>query len=468
MQQPGARSDDVLQRRLGHRPRKPPPPTRHVDHARERRPTRSSRGRTAISTSKPRSWPLVTEDTIFIGDSGRGIVALDRATGCERWVHADRGEISSAILHTRIGEQTALIFLDRLQGVFAIDATDGTLIWNARVDDQPIPMYSGTPVVHDGVVYAPLSSLEIGLAIIPLYGCCTTSGGMAAFDVQTGKKLWFRPTIEEAAQQTGRHWLFVEEYGPSGAPVWGAPLLDAAPRHRLFRDGSELQPAGDRDERCDLRAEERDRREGVGTPIHRRGCVQRRVRRAVPPPELPPAEGARRRLRRAADAGAHRRRTRTADRGTEVGGYLCVESRYRRGRLAQPPRPRRQLGWHPLGIGGERRERIRLRADQRYRSEQRSNARTATWLVRARCGHRRRSSGGTRASAVAPSASASAVCPRRSRRRPTSSSRAASTGFSRSTTRRTATWCGRTTAGSRSPPSMASKPRAVRTTRTDR
>ncbi|HEY6599296.1 MAG TPA: PQQ-binding-like beta-propeller repeat protein, partial [Pseudomonadales bacterium] len=94
------------------------------------------------------------------------------------------------------------------------------------VDDQPIPMYSGTPVIHNGVVYAPLSSLEIGLTIIPIYGCCTTSGGMAAFDLQTGKKLWFRPTIEEPAKQTGRHWLFVEEYGPSGAPVWGAPMLD--------------------------------------------------------------------------------------------------------------------------------------------------------------------------------------------------------------------------------------------------
>ena len=90
-------------------------------------------------TSKPRSWPLVTEDTIFIGDSGRGIVALDRATGCERWVHENRREISSAILPTRIGERTAFIFLDRLQGVFAIDATDGTLIWNARVDDEPVP-----------------------------------------------------------------------------------------------------------------------------------------------------------------------------------------------------------------------------------------------------------------------------------------------------------------------------------------
>src|SRR5262245_58740945 len=51
-----------------------------------------------FATKKPRSWPLVTEDTIFIGDTGRGIVALDRATGCTRWVHEHQGEISSAIL----------------------------------------------------------------------------------------------------------------------------------------------------------------------------------------------------------------------------------------------------------------------------------------------------------------------------------------------------------------------------------
>ena len=49
---------------------------------------------------------------------------------------------------------------------------------------------------------------------------------MAAFDIETGKQLWYLPTIEEPAQVTGSHYLFVEEWGPSGAPVWSAPTLD--------------------------------------------------------------------------------------------------------------------------------------------------------------------------------------------------------------------------------------------------
>ena len=34
----------------------------------------------ALATDAPRSMPLVTEDSIFIGDSGRGLLALDRET----------------------------------------------------------------------------------------------------------------------------------------------------------------------------------------------------------------------------------------------------------------------------------------------------------------------------------------------------------------------------------------------------
>src|SRR5262245_41462588 len=55
-----------------------------------------------FANTKPRSWPLVSEDTIFIGNSGLGVVALDRKSGCTRWVHEQSGEIASAILHAKI------------------------------------------------------------------------------------------------------------------------------------------------------------------------------------------------------------------------------------------------------------------------------------------------------------------------------------------------------------------------------
>ena len=179
-----------------------------------------------LHNTTPRAYPLVTGDTIFIGDSGLGVVALARDTGCQRWLYAHEGYIASALLHARVGARDLLIFNDRIAGVYALDASNGTLVWHTHLDDEPLPWYSGTPLIHGARLYVPIASQEVGLALNPFYGCCTTSGGMAALDLATGAKIWYRPTIEAPAQQTGDHWFFVQKYGPSGAPVWGAPSFD--------------------------------------------------------------------------------------------------------------------------------------------------------------------------------------------------------------------------------------------------
>ncbi len=179
-----------------------------------------------LASTTPRSYPLVTEDTIFVGDGGRGLVALERFSGCERWVHEHKGPISSAILKAQIGTRKVLIFTDRMEGVFALDAINGELIWHTTVKNEPVPIYSGTPLVTKDAVFVPVASMEVGLAVNPFYGCCTTSGGMDAFDINTGEKLWYLPTIEAKAEVTGSHFWFVQEYGPSGASVWAAPSYD--------------------------------------------------------------------------------------------------------------------------------------------------------------------------------------------------------------------------------------------------
>jgi len=186
-----------------------------------------------LASTSPRSLPLVSEDTVFVGDGPRGVVALDRETGCERWLYPHDGPISSAIVPAVVGERVAILFNDRRKGIFAIDAGNAELIWNTAIDDQPIPWYSGTALPVGDTLYAPISSVEVAIAMNPLYGCCTTSGGMAAFDLATGEKRWFLPTIPDAPKRTGSHWLFVSKYGPSGAAVWGAPSYDAA-RNRIY------------------------------------------------------------------------------------------------------------------------------------------------------------------------------------------------------------------------------------------
>lgn len=191
----------------------------------------------ALGGQAPRSHPLITQDTIYIGSDGVGVIALDRESGCERWRFAHNGPIGSAIVPGRIEARPILIFNDRTSGVFAIDATDGEFIWHASIDDEPIPWYSGTPLVAGQSVYLPISSLEVGLAANPLYGCCTTSGGMAALDIATGQKRWYLPTIAEPAEKTGSHYLLVSRYGPSGAAVWGTPSIDADSNLLFFGTG---------------------------------------------------------------------------------------------------------------------------------------------------------------------------------------------------------------------------------------
>ena len=181
----------------------------------------------ALATYSPRSMPLVTEDTVFVGDSGRGLLALDRETGCVRWEFAHGGEIGSAILHQQTAEGVRLLFADRQQGIFAVDARDGRLVWHARPhSDNPVALYSGTPLVHRDTLFVPLSSQEIGLTLVPFYGCCHTRGGLAAMDTANGETRWYLPTIDERARTTGRRWLTIKKRGPSGAPVWSAPAYD--------------------------------------------------------------------------------------------------------------------------------------------------------------------------------------------------------------------------------------------------
>lgn len=180
-----------------------------------------------LSTQAPRFYPLVTPDTIYIGDGEQGLLALDRESGCVRWRNTDLAAgVASSIVSAPTTHGPTLFFADRQKGVFAVHAESGKTLWQQGTPSEPLPLYSGSPLVADGVIYVPISSQEIGLSVNPFYGCCTTSGGMAAFDVETGAQLWYLPTIEEPAEVTGSHYLFVQEWGPSGAPVWSAPTLD--------------------------------------------------------------------------------------------------------------------------------------------------------------------------------------------------------------------------------------------------
>ncbi len=175
----------------------------------------------------PHSWFAVTGDTVFVGSQGGHLYALAKSNGCERWRLKVDGSIRTGLTHGEIGGGVTALFFGTFEGyAYAVNARTGQLLWRTDPREHPFNTLTGTPTFHDGRLLVPVSSIELALAVNPLYGCCKSRGSLVALDAGTGTLLWRRPVIDDAPQVSGRHLLFVEQWGPSGAPAWSAPAVD--------------------------------------------------------------------------------------------------------------------------------------------------------------------------------------------------------------------------------------------------
>ena len=176
------------------------------------------------------SMPLVTEHTVFVGNQQGLLFALDKTTGCERFARQYDSDIRTAIVHQVImdGDKAkVLLYFGTDKGsIYSVNAANGEVVWRVAADVHPYTRITGTPVVHDGIVYTPGSSTEAAVAAGPTYSCCTFRGSILALDAASGERVWRSYTIDEPARITGTHLFVINERGPSGAPVWSAPAID--------------------------------------------------------------------------------------------------------------------------------------------------------------------------------------------------------------------------------------------------
>lgn len=176
------------------------------------------------------SMPLVTDNTVFIGTAEGTLMALDRATGCERYVRQFDANIRTAIVHdvvTLNGKSELVLYFGTATGnVYAVTAAEGQVVWRVRADVHRNAHITGTPAIADHVVYVPVSSTEAGTAAGPTYSCCTFRGSILALDAATGERRWRSYSIDTPAAITGTRLLLIKERGPSGAPIWSTPTVD--------------------------------------------------------------------------------------------------------------------------------------------------------------------------------------------------------------------------------------------------
>ncbi|HEX7035433.1 MAG TPA: PQQ-binding-like beta-propeller repeat protein [Pseudomonadales bacterium] len=188
--------------------------------------------------NRVRSQPTLAGGLVLVGSHGGKVYALDEETGCVHWAFQAAGEVRTGIVVApwRSGDAAArplAWFGDVLGNVYAIDLATGDGVWRQRADEHPNATITGTPSYYDGVLYVPVSSLEVSLAIDPTYECCTFRGSVAAYDAATGEKLWQTYTIDEPAVEQSRNRAGTVMRGPSGAVVWNSPAIDVA-RKRLY------------------------------------------------------------------------------------------------------------------------------------------------------------------------------------------------------------------------------------------
>jgi polyvinyl alcohol dehydrogenase (cytochrome) len=198
--------------------------------------------------------PTIVDGRVFVGGAGR-LYALDAKSGCTYWRYDTDAHAFSAIVIAELGvprqiakpkprkskrgrgridahldvlkPPSAAFFGDDKGTVYALDAERGTLLWKTQLESQPTARILGAPVVYQDHLYVTVGSSEPGAARDAAFSCCTFRGSVASLDIATGRVAWKTYLVAEEPRPIASA-AGVQQFGPAGIAVAGAPTLDTA------------------------------------------------------------------------------------------------------------------------------------------------------------------------------------------------------------------------------------------------
>jgi polyvinyl alcohol dehydrogenase (cytochrome) len=179
---------------------------------------------------RARSQPATAGGALYTGSQNGTVYALDQQSGCIRWTFSTVAEVRTGIVVAPWQGKAAnplLYFGDLVGNIYAVNAVTGELVWRDRPDDHPSLTLTAAPALYAGRLYVPMSALEVTAAADPGYACCTFRGGVAVYDAASGEKQWVGYTIDEEPKVVGKNASGTDRIAPSGAPIWGTPVIDA-------------------------------------------------------------------------------------------------------------------------------------------------------------------------------------------------------------------------------------------------
>jgi quinoprotein glucose dehydrogenase len=179
--------------------------------------------------------PIIIDGVMFITTPRLKVVALDAATGTQRWVFDPSngrggGGVNRGVTYWAEGDDKR-IFVVAGNSLHALNATNGRLITSfgaeGKVDlrdglDRDV-FFLSVSATSPGIVYKDL--LILGSAVGEGPGP-TAPGHIRAFDVRTGKRRWIFHTIPHPGEFGYETWPANAWKTMGGANCWGGLTLD--------------------------------------------------------------------------------------------------------------------------------------------------------------------------------------------------------------------------------------------------
>ena len=172
--------------------------------------------------------PTIAGDRVYVGSGSGRVYSLGLRDGCLAWTFKADGGVRAAIVVGAVkpGDAPTAFVSDIRATVYALDAATGALKWTRRLEEHPAARITGSPVLYEGRLYVPMSSIEEVTGAQPTYECCKFRGSVYAIDGASGSPVWQGYTIKEKATPQSKNARGVTLYGPSGAAVWSSPTID--------------------------------------------------------------------------------------------------------------------------------------------------------------------------------------------------------------------------------------------------
>lgn len=194
--------------------------------------------------------PLMVRGVVYVtGGTNRAVVALDAATGTQKWVHReDEGERATAaprqlsgrgLAYWTDGREERILYVTPGYRLIALDAktgaripsfgTDGAVDLKADIDQTIMPDlvtgeigFQGAPVVGRDVIVIGAAFRE-GTAPKSYKN---NKGYVRGFDVRTGKRLWTFHTIPQKGEPGYETWLNGSAEFTGNTGVWSQVTVD--------------------------------------------------------------------------------------------------------------------------------------------------------------------------------------------------------------------------------------------------